>query len=538
MLEYDRPFAADNFADNKADRVFGQPDVDTLDYPSDLSGPDQFAYADAIGFDAQGRLYVADSQMERVMVWKDPLARQGAADLVFSQGPPSNCDYSGCNPKGIAVEPDGDLWVTSLKTGTLLGYRSPLDGDTVPDRVVKAAHPPEDGSARPGQPWYGGGGMAIDATGTLWMADLNRVLGFSDPWNEDKLADRALGQARLDQIEANLVDRDGFKSPSAIALDRSSSPPHLYVVDTLNSRVLGWADAEHFANGQPADLVLGQPDRWASGCNTGGRSLATLCLGQFFVGIAVDAQGTVWVSDDGNQRVVAYRSPFTTDRVADRVIGGKLGCATGPRRLCIPGGVAVDAAGNLYVADIGNNRVLEFDQPMRRDATADHVLGASGFHRQVSDDPATFFSEENSTHPGLNVYGGLLAVDAAGRLLVGNAGAVFAFERPLRVPARSRKLFDLSGTGNYSTGIRGLAVDSTGRIYVGDNSYVYGFSPSGAGPFLELGEPCAVGNSSGLPENIGPASLCAASGVAVGPGDDELFVGDAGAHRVLVFELP
>jgi sugar lactone lactonase YvrE len=535
VLEYDRPFAADS----KADRVFGQPDVDTLDYPSDPAAADQVAYADSVGFDAQGRLYVGDGQMERVMVWKEPLARQSAADLVFSQGPPSNCDYSGCNPKGIAVEPDGDVWVTSFKTGTLLGYRSPVDGDTVADRVVKAAYPPQGVTPLPGQPWFGGGGMAVDAAGTLWMADVNRVLGFVDLWSGDGLADRFLGQARPDEVEANLVDREGFNQPSGIALDLRSSPPHLYVVDTLNSRVLGWADAESFANGQPADLILGQPDRWSSGCNTGGRSLASLCLGQNFPGIAVDARGTVWVSDERNQRVVGYRSPFTTDRVADRVIGGRLGCVTGPRGLCIPGGLAVDRDGNLYVADIGNNRVLEFDQPLRRDATADRVLGADGFHQSLCKYPAypaTCFSEENGTHPGLNIYGGLLAMDPAGRLLVGVGGAVYVFERPLQAPNHSRKLFDLSSTGNYSTGIRGLDTDSAGRIYVTDNSYVYGFSPSGAGPFLELGEACTYGYTSGLPENLGPATICSAMGVAVGPDDDELFVSDAGTNRVLVFD--
>jgi hypothetical protein len=87
----------------------------------------------------------------------------------------------------------------------------------------------------------------------------------------------------------------------------------------------------------------------------------------------------------------------------------------------------VDAAGNLYVADIGNNRVLEFDQPLRRATPADRVLGADGFHQRSCKYPAypaTCFSEENGTHPGLNIYGGLLAIDPAGRLLVGNAGAV------------------------------------------------------------------------------------------------------------------
>lgn len=540
VLEYDRPFATDS----AADRVFGQPSLDSRQYPSDPSAADQVAYADGVAVDARGRLYVADGEVDRVMVWKEPLARQGVADLVFPQSGLRTCEYSGCNPKGIAVEPDGDVWVGGTTGGRIYGYRAPADGDIGdidPDRIIQAAYPTKNPvNALPGQPWYAAGGMAVDANGTLWMADVNRVLGFVDPWSGDGLADRFLGQARPDEVEANLVDREGFKVPSGIALDWRSNPPHLYVVDTFNSRVLGWADAESFANGQPANLVLGQPDRWSSGCNTGGRSLASLCLGHDFVGIAVDAQGTVWVSDAGNQRVVGYRSPFTTDRVADRVIGGRLGCVTGPRGLCIPGGVAVDRDGNLYVADIGNNRVLEFDQPLRRDAAADRVLGADGMHRNVCNlnVGATCFSEENSNHPGLNIYGGLLAMDPAGRLLVQNGGAVFVFERPLQAPGRSRKLFDLSGTGNYPTGIRGLTVDSTGRIYVADSSYVYGFSPSGAGPFLELGEACTYGYSSGGPENLGPASLCNAMGVAVGPGDDELFVSDAGANRVLVFELP
>lgn len=535
VVEYDRPFATDS----KADRAFGQPDVISLNRPVDPSAADQVAYADGVAVDAQGRLYVADGEMDRVMVWKEPLVRQGAADVVFSQGSPPACGYSGCNPKGIAVEPDGDLWVGGTTGGRIFGYRAPADGDTNPDRIILAAYPTKPpASALPGQPLYASGGMTVDGTGTLWVSDVNRVLGFVDPWSGDGLADRFLGQARPDEIEDNLVDRDGFKAPASIALDLRSNPPHLYVVDNFNSRVLGWADAESFGNGQPADLVLGQPDRWSSGCNSGGRSAASLCLGYEYVGIAVDAQGTVWVSDAGNQRVVAYRSPFTTDRVADRVIGGRLGCVTGPRGLCIPGGVAVDKDGNLYVADIGNNRILEFDQPMRRDLTADRVLGADGFHRRVSNTPATFFSEENNTHPGLNVYGGLLEMDPAGRLLVQNGGAVYAFERPLQAPGRSRKLFDLISTGHDPAAIRGLAVDSAGRIYVTDGSHVHGFSASGAGPFLHLGEACTYGYTSGVPENLGPASICSATGVAVGPGDDELFVADAGANRVVVFELP
>ena len=47
--------------------------------------------------------------------------------------------------------------------------------------------------------------------------------------------------------------------------------------------------------------------------------------------------------------------------------------------LCDPAGVAVDGSGNLYVADKGNNRVLEYNTPLTSDTTADRVLGQDDF---------------------------------------------------------------------------------------------------------------------------------------------------------------
>ncbi len=541
VMELDRPFATDAVAD----RVFGQSRVDAFDSDWDPAAPDRFVQVDGIAIDAMGRLYVADSWMDRVMVWTQPLARQGAADLIFAQSDKACGDPDPCyNVKGIAVAPNGDVWVGSHEQGRVFGYRSPVQtGDTEPDQVLVAsnsAHVYDPKSPHNTQPVFASGGLAVDSTGTLWLVDLDRVLGFSDPWNHQTgRADRLLGQVRGDQIKPNLVDGDGFRpptaSPSTPAPFRRTSTSSM----SANHRVLGWADAESFANGQSADLVLGQPDRWASGCNTGGLSLSSLCLGNRFNGLAVDSQGTVWISDQLNARVVGYRSPFTTDTLGDRVLGG-IGCVTGPRGLCIPGGLAVDKAGNLYVADIGNNRILEFNQPSRRDAVADRVLGARSFRLSTSNDPATFFSEENGTHPGLNIDGGLLAVDANGRLLVGN-GYVYVFDQPLQPRAHSRRLIDLSGTNGIYGPPSGLATDSGSRIYLtaGDQAgnHVYRFSRDGSGPSLQLGEPCAIGSSTGLPEGLGRSTLCAPTGLALGL-RDELFVSDGFTNRVLVFENP
>jgi sugar lactone lactonase YvrE len=538
VVGLDRPFATDAVAD----RVFGQSSLDAFDNvetfdPAISTAPDRITNPEGAAVDALGHLYVADAWNGRVMIWKQPLAHQGAADLVFS--PNGAC--ASCNSvNGIAVTPDGDLWVGSGSGTRIFGYRSPLrDGDTVPDRIILAAHQAGATGYDPkvpgdGRPMFADGGLAVDSTGTLWLADVNRVLGFFDPWSLNGRADLLLGQVRRDQLEPNLVDRDGLKAPDGVALDTSANPPHLYVVDAANHRVLGWADAEGFTNGQPADLVLGQPDRWSSGCNTGGLSLASLCLGFYsnFNGIAVDVHGTVWVSDQANERVLGFRSPFTTGTVADLVLGG-IGCAGGPRGLCIPGGLAVDRTGNLYVADLGNNRILEFDEPSRRDTFPDRVLGARNFRAHGCADPGTCFSEPNITHPGINVYGGPLAIDTDGRLLVSIGQTVYVFAQPLRSRARSRKLIDLSTVAtvdDFYAGAHALATDSAARIYL-TGGQLYRFPRDGAGSPVVLGAPCAN------LEGAGRATLCAPRGLAAGPGD-EIFVTDAGANRVVVFDNP
>ena len=62
----------------------------------------------------------------------------------------------------------------------------------------------------------------------------------------------------------NLLEGREMWGPNGLALDTSTSPPMIYVADTLNNRVLGWKNAASFANGQMADLVIGQPDQYTT----------------------------------------------------------------------------------------------------------------------------------------------------------------------------------------------------------------------------------------------------------------------------------
>ncbi len=235
----------------------------------------------------------------------------------------------------------------------------------------------------------------------------------------DATADRVLGQVNFTNIGENMVYAIGLSLGNPIealqsgtfqlagvpgvVIDGHSVPNHIYQADGANSRVLGWRDANGFANGDPADIVIGQPDFYSYGCNGVSSGLPTtststtapgpktLCVP---AGVAVDRAGSVYVSDSGNNRVLQYKAPFAACKSLPCAVGSAkavLGQGTGQRAfassqagtsrasLSGPEGLAIDNAGNLYVADTGNNRVLEFKTPLTTGVSAQRVFGQAGF---------------------------------------------------------------------------------------------------------------------------------------------------------------
>ncbi len=131
------------------------------------------------------------------------------------------------------------------------------------------------------------------------------------------LPTRVIGQDSLaiNNLNPNLVEGREFFAPQGIALDTSTNPPTLYVSDTSNNRVLGFRNATSFANGQSADLVLGQPDL-ATTLPAGPSQSTSATLGLTAMGltdptgVTVDAQGNVYVVDSGNNRILRFPQPF------------------------------------------------------------------------------------------------------------------------------------------------------------------------------------------------------------------------------------
>lgn len=149
----------------------------------------------------------------------------------------------------------------------------------------------------------------------------------------------------------------------------------LWVSDFANARVLEFVPP--FTNGSNANLVLGQSSFTG---DASGVSAVNLSLP---VGLTFDAKGDLWVADSGNNRVVEYVPPFSDGMAASLVIGQNSfttdAYGTNASMLNYPIDVAFSTSGILWVADYLNNRVLGFSAPFSTGEGATYVLGQSTF---------------------------------------------------------------------------------------------------------------------------------------------------------------
>ena len=220
--------------------------------------------------------------------------------------------------------------------------------------------------------------VAVDpTTGTVFVADLgnNRVLRFDSTaaLTNGAAAKAVLGQPNF-TITAATVSQSRFSKVRSICCDDAG---RLWVLD--DRRVLRFDAASTLANGANADGVLGQANFTTMVENTGQSGLGA--PDSLFLSVT----GSLWVSSPDLNRVSRFASAATKSNGAnaDNVLGQidfvTFGAATTQGGLRSPHGLAVDLAGNLYVADSGNHRVLVFRNAdlgaNGRDATT--VLGQS-----------------------------------------------------------------------------------------------------------------------------------------------------------------
>jgi sugar lactone lactonase YvrE len=456
VLEFDSSAGANP----RAKLVFGQHgSFSSGSCNADGVNADSLCRPSAVAVDNSGNLYVADHDNFRVLEYNAPRpANNTTADLVFGQNNSffsnTNSCVAGasagglCTPNGLAVDSSGNLYIAGSSFSRVLEYNAPVaTGHTSPDAVI-------------GQPGFtasgcnNGGlgaaglcapfGVGIDSANDLF-ADFgnNRVVRYNNPLTTpvaSTSANLVLGQISFAQNGVNLTKPDGLYWPAAVVVDTNSAPNHVYLADTNNSRVLGWFSVPELKYAGPPDLVIGQPGTRAGGCNQN----------------HIDASGSSLPAAD---------------------------------TLCTPGGVAVDPGGNLYVADSGNFRVLEFNAPFSSgksaDLSANIVFGQNGsFTTRIQNNGGV--SATSMAAPGG------IATDKLGRLYVadpinnrvleynapasGNtiADAVFGQGRSFATSACNFDGF-CNNAGCFTTADSlcnptAVVLNSAGRLYIADSA--------------------------------------------------------------------
>ncbi len=320
---------------------------------------------------------------------------------------------------------------------------------------------------------------------------------------------RVIGQLspKLTSTSPNLVEGREFQFPEGVVVDASSKPSPLYVADTGNNRILGFRNAASFTNGQFADIVIGQPD-------------------------------------------------FVTTLPA--------GPATGSSRttgLAAPAGMAVDAAGNLYVVDLGNNRILRFPKPFNQTSTVfpDFVIGQKDFTTGTAN--LGGLSASSLSFSGATAAGGI-TFDASGNLWVADAGnnRILRFNATALASGASGPLADLvlgqSGfTVNSETSVTpaivpaatsfglidsptGIAFDSTGRLFVSESvtgqrsRVLVWFPPFTTGQLAS--RMLGVDQTNPPPPTVSQYQFSQSPGALFAVGN-QIGVSDTFNHRLLIF---
>jgi len=316
------------------------------------------------------------------------------------------------NPIGLAFDSAGNLWVADSGNNRVLNYSSSSFGINRPNAttVLGQSSFTAGGFSTTATTLRAASALTFDSSGNLWVADEDnsRILEYAPPFTAGQASSLVLGQSSF-TTGGTGTNTTTINTPDALAFDSSGN---LWVSDQGNNRILEYTPP--FTKGQAASLVLGHSSFTQASPGTNTTALNNP------ISVIFDSSGNLWVSDQNNNRILRYSPPFVNNTAANLVIGqtsfttGTAGTSTS--MLNNPANIAFDSSGNLWVADDGNNRILEYKYPFSNGTSASLVLGQANF---TSNGINNGFS--NPSASSLNDVNGI-AFDKSGNLWVADSG--------------------------------------------------------------------------------------------------------------------
>ncbi len=426
---------------------------------------------------AAGELFIADSSNHRIRKYSGgiltTLAGNGAAGFAGDGGPASAALVN--SPRGIAVDGAGNItFVDALnnrvrRIDALTGNISTIAGSGTSGSCC-------DNGPASGANIVAPSGTAVDASGNLLIAESGgHAIRRVDAATQVITTVAGSGVPGFSG-DGGVPAAASLNSPGAVAVDGSGN---VYIADTGNHRVrridIATGKIDTFAgNGSAAFAGDGGPAASASLSNPGG--------------LAFDAAGNLVIADTGNDRVrkVNRLSGIITTIAGDGT-GGAIGgdpenginpySGDGPATgvgLYAPTTLAFDASFNLYLVDSGYSRVHKID-------------AVSGLLSTVAGDGATVSAGDGGLATAAsfrNPFG--IALDAAGNLYISDRGrnsSSSGGHNIRRVDALTGIITTFAGTGapNFSgdggpasaaqlNSPLGLTRDVAGNLLIADSS--------------------------------------------------------------------
>ena len=308
---------------------------------------------EGVATDSAGNLYIADAGDRRIRKI-DSLGTitTFAGSGVLGDGDPATLARLD-SPRGVAVDNAGNLYIADTgndrirkvdSTGTITtfagtgettfsgGYR-----DGGPASLARLFYPVD---------------LVLDGVGNLYIAErgnhrIRKVDPFGTITTFAGTGERSPSGYYYGSGPATAIPLD---SPHGVAVDREGN---LYIADRGDHWI------RKVDSTGTITYVAGTGERGFSG--DGGPAVKAQL--RFPSGVAVDDAGNLYIADTSNHRIRKVDSTGTITTFAGTGEGGSGGDG-GPAvqsRLANPYGVALDGAGNLYIADSGNNRIRKVD---------------------------------------------------------------------------------------------------------------------------------------------------------------------------------
>jgi RHS repeat-associated protein len=437
-----------------------------------------------VAVDASGDLYIADTQNHRIRKVSQGIITTvaGNGESGFSGDGGDATAASLYYPSGIAAASSGDIYIATNNSIRKVsqGIITTVAGNG--DYGFSG-----DGGDATAASLYFPSGVAVDALGDLYIADTynHRIRKVSQGIITTVAGNGGLGFSGDggDATAASLY------YPSGVAVDASGD---IYIADTWNHRIRKVSQGI-------ITTVAGNGDYGFSG-DGGDATAASL---YFPSGVAVDALGDLYIADTQNHRIRKL-----SQGIISTAAGGNMrdGVSSTSASLYYPSGVAVDALGDLYIADTQNHRIRKVSQGIITTVAGN---GGPGFSGDGGDATAASLSSPSG-----------VAVDALGDLYIADT-----YNHRIRKVSQGI----ITTVADSLSSPSGVAVDASGDIYIADtwNHRIRKVSQGIITTVAGNGESGFSGDGG----DATAASLSSPSGVAVDALGD-LYIADTYNHRI------